>query len=67
MEPNNAPMVDNVAWQATAQTDANLTDQDRGHLLLLGWQAARNNEPLDWTQPWHWVQGFRLYCSTHRP
>jgi hypothetical protein len=42
-----------------------LTSQEAGSLLLQGWQAAERGEPLDHSQPWHWVQGFRLWCTAH--
>jgi hypothetical protein len=42
-----------------------LTSQEVANLLLQGWQAAERGEPLDMSQPWHWVQGFRLWCTAH--
>lgn len=50
-------------WHGDAKET--MTSQEVGNLLLLGWQAAERGEPLDLSQPWHYVQGFRLWCQTH--
>ena len=44
--------------QCSRQTHQSNTTQ-----LLLGWQAAKRNEPLDETQPGPWQEGHDLWTQ----